>query len=198
MKNIFFEPSIPSDRKPLLDSVVGKKVKNLIRYSWWGKEDSANECGINKNEVFSLTTGPFCIAFEQDISIGFSSDVRVSSVVLWAEVYDGKESKDPMKNDQELFPIEACDQVYSEVHYKEIIGHSLTKYEIVKIETTNSLKWDHPREVGLVLFFSNGSEIVLSHQLTNKVSDDFTVLRWSQVNKDETYPLLYKMSEFWD
>lgn len=64
-----------------------------------------------------------------------------------------------MKNDKELFPIEACDPEYSEDYFKNIVGHSLTRYEIVKIETTNSLQWDHPREVGLVLCFSNDSYI---------------------------------------
>lgn len=40
--------------------------------------------------------------------------------------------------------------------------------------------------------------IILSHQLTGLVSDDFTVIRWNQADRDEKYPLLYKMSEFWN
>ena len=198
MENNFYESSFPSSRRSLLDLLIGKRVANLIRYSWWDREDSATECEINKKDVFSLTTGPFCIEFEPNISIGFSSNVKVSSIVLWAEAIDGEETDDLMKNDNELFPIEASDPEYSEDYFKNIVGHMLTGYEIVKIETTNSLQWDHPREVGLVLFFSNNSHIVLSHQLTNVVSDDFTVIRWDQVNKDEIYPLLYKMSEFWN
>lgn len=197
MKHDFFESSFPSAKRNLLDLLIGKKVENLIRYSWWSKEDSATECEIDKKDVFSLTTGPFCIEFESNISIGFNSDVTVSSIILWAETIDGKETEDLMKNDKELFPIEAGDQEYSENYFKNIVGQSLIKYEIIKIETMNSLQWDHPREVGLVLFFSDNSHIVLSHQLTNEVSDDFTVICWDQINKDSIYPLLYKTSEFW-
>lgn len=197
MEHHLLKSSYPSARRNLLDQLIGKKVEHLIRYSWWSKEDSAAECEIANKDVFSLTVGPLSIEFESNLSIGFSSDVEVSSIILWAETIDGEEAIDLMKNDHELFPVDAGDPEYSEDYYGDIVGCCLTKYEIVKIETMNSLQWDHPREVGLVLFFSNNSHIVLSHQLTNAVSDDFTVIRWDQVNKDKTYPLLYKMSEFW-
>ncbi|GIO86789.1 hypothetical protein J25TS5_37210 [Paenibacillus faecis] len=94
MKQPFFESSFPSAQRELLDLLIGKKIKNLIRYSWWCKEDSATECEINKKDVFSLTTGPLCIEFEPNISIGFSSNVKVSSIVLWAETIDGEESNE--------------------------------------------------------------------------------------------------------
>ena len=47
------------------------------------------------------------------------------------------------------------------------------------------------------MHFSNNVEIILSHQLTKKVSDDFTILQWNEIDKD-SYRKLYKMSEFWD
>ncbi|MEO3943973.1 hypothetical protein [Gorillibacterium sp. CAU 1737] len=192
-----FESSFPSARRELLDRFVGKKVMNMIRYSWWNGEASAANCEIEKEDVFSLTVGPLCIEFESDLSIGFSSHVEISSITFWAETIDGEENPDLMKNDNELFPVEAADDEYSKVYFKNLVGHSITKYEIIKLETTNPLQWDHPREVGLIFYFSNGSQLVLAHQLTTVVPDDFTVLRWDQVSK-EVYPQLYKMSEFWN
>ncbi len=42
-----------------------------------------------------------------------------------------------------------------------------------------------------MLIFSNKSQIILSHQLTKQVPDNFTVLEWDQIDKD-IYDRLYK------
>lgn len=48
----------------------------------------------------------------------------------------------------------------------------------------------------LVLIFSNKSQIILSHQLTKQVPDNFTVLEWNQIDKNVN-DRLYKTSRFW-
>ena len=48
-----------------------------------------------------------------------------------------------------------------------------------------------------MLVFSNGSQIIISHQLTKQVSHNFTVLTWDQIDKTDVYERLYKTSRFW-
>lgn len=196
MEKNYFIDTLPSEKISLLDDLIGSKVTKMTRYSWWNKEESAIKCEINNKDVFSLTTGPIEIGFNSNILLGISSDVKRSSVVLWVEKYGKNKCDDLMEEDSDLFPIQADDSKFSIDFFKSILGKTFIKYEIIKRETNNPLQWDHPREAGLVLFFSNGSQLILAHQLSKEVSDDFTVLKWEQVDK-EIYKSLYKMSRFW-
>jgi len=196
MEQKYYADSIPSEKFYLLDKLIGKKVTKMTRYSWWEKEQSAKECGISNENVFSLTVGPLGIEFDRNITIGVSSDIKRSSVILWVEKFENYKADDLMEEDSELFAVQANDKVFSNAFFASILESTLVKYKIIKVETTNPLNWDHPREVGLVLSFSNNHQMILSHQLTKEVSDDFTILEWENIDKD-IYESLYKTSKFW-
>ena len=192
---------ILSNKTDILNNLIGKTVTGFIRYSWWNAEESFAECNFlevlsEKKDVFSLTAGPAYIEFGSELAIGVSSNPSLNSVIMWLEFSKEYQKSELMCDDHELFPIDASDPEYSDIFFKEIIGEKLLKFEIIKREPKNVLFCELPREVALVLTFSNGSKLVLSHGLHDN-SDDFSVLRWKQVDK-EVYKSLYKTSQFWD
>ena len=191
----YLEQTIPTKATDLLDRLVNKKITKLIRYSWWNSETSAKECDIERCRVFSLTAGPLLIEFSNDISVGFSSKPSICSVEVWLEKDKENKREDLINNDKELFPIHAKDTIYSEKYFSNLIGSELLKYEIIKQEPINSLYWELPREVGIVLYFSNNSAIVVSHGLHDN-SDDFSVIKNEEIDKN-IIGLLYKTSEYW-
>lgn len=194
---IFFDPDIISRRKELLDKVKNIPISNVFRYTLIPKENFLKEYHLPEKNAFALSEGAMSFEFENNITLGFNSDVDTSSIIVWLEKTKECKHVDLLEDDDELYLIDIKDSKYSTKYFSSIVGQRLTKYEIIKIETDNPKKWNHPREVGLVMHFSNNVEIILSHQLTKKVSDDFTILQWNEIDKD-SYRKLYKMSEFWD
>lgn len=60
----------------------------------------------------------------------------------------------------------------------------LVKYEILKQEPYSAAYYGLPRESGLCLMFSDGSQMVIAHQLTKEVPHDFTILEWGQIDEE--------------
>jgi len=145
---------------------------------------------IERCKVFSLTSGPLFIEFDTDVCVGFASQPSICSVELWLEKDKENKRSELLSNDKELFPVYAEDDIYSEEYFGELIGSELLKYEIIKMESPNSLYWELPREVGIALYFSNQSMILISHGLHDN-SDDFSVIKREQID-DSILDLLYK------
>ncbi|XBX03644.1 hypothetical protein QMP26_24245 [Enterocloster clostridioformis] len=193
-----FEPDILSAREDLLKEVLNNKVINMARYGLEPKEHFSKEYNIaDEKKAFSLSEGALLIEFENDISLGFNSDEEICSVITWAEKYKGKYTPEPLEDDPELFPIKATDIHYSKDFYSNVINKKLIKYEIIKQEPYSATYYSLPREVGLLLTFSDNSQFIIAHQLTKEVSDNFTVLELSDIEKS-ILPTLYKTSQFWN
>lgn len=213
MKNFdVYELDIPSKKENLLKSVLNQKVKQMIRYRLDPKENFSQEYELEDRMAFSLSESALVIEFENGTSLGFGSDEERYSVITWAERYMGQDRliHGLLKDDKDLFPIMANDKKYSTEFFASIINQTLVRYEIIKFEVPDEGLPHHifsprlhylPREVGLLLIFSNKSQMIVSHGLTyeeggNFSVGSFTVLEWSQVDKD-IYPYLYKTSRFW-
>lgn len=192
----YFIPEIPSKREELLKQVINSKVKKMIRYALDPIDEYLDEYELEEKEAFSLSEGALVIEFENGISLGFNSDEEISSIIVWAETYHGKQRSDQLRDDKELFPIFSNDTRFSEVIFSEINNQTLVKYEIIKQEPYSATYYGLPRECGLCLIFSNGSQIIMAHQLTNKVPNNFAILEWRQID-EEIYQTLYKTSQFW-
>lgn len=193
-----FEPSIVSQKECLIRSVLNSKVTRLVRYGLEPKDEFSKLYGHDEKMAFSLSEGSLVIEFENGISLGFGSDEEICSVITWAERYREQYRPEQLKNADDLFPINADDLQYSTVFFANLIDKSLIRFEIIKQEPCRPTYYDLPREVGLVLVFSNKSQIILSHQLTKQVSHDFTILEWNQIDRTDVYDRLYKTSRFWD
>lgn len=182
-----YEPDIISSKKSLIKNVLNSKVNQLIRYGLEPKENFTKEYGLDERMAFSLSEGSLVIEFDNGISLGFNSDEEICSVIIWAERYDGQYRREQLKNAKDLFPIKADDTKYSTELFSNLIHKTLIGFEIIKIEPCSPAYYALPREVGLVLIFSNNSQIIISHQLTAQVSNDFTVLDWRQIDKTDVY-----------
>ena len=191
-----FIPEILSEREELLKKVIKSKVIRMIRYGLEPKEDFLCEYELDEEKAFSLSEGSLVIEFENGISLGFNSDEETCSIIMWAESYYGQYRNNQLKDDMELFPIDSKDEKYSTSFFSGIINQTLVKYEIIKQEPFSATFYGLPREVGLCLVFSNGSQMIISHQLTRAVSSNFTILEWNQIDED-IYQTLYKTSQFW-
>lgn len=192
-----YEPDIISNKEGLIRSVLNSKVNQLIRYGLEPKENFSREYGLDEKMAFSLSEGSLVIEFENGSSLGFNSDEEICSVITWAERYEGQYRPEQLRNAGDLFPIKADDMRYSTEFFADLINKSLVRFEIIKIEPYSPTYYALPREVGLVLVFSNESQIILSHELTRQVSHNFTVLDWDQIDKTDVYERLYKTSCFW-
>jgi len=197
LENNFFKPDILSKREELFVSVINSKVIKMVRYGLEPKEKFSEQYNISdEKKAFSLCEGALLIEFDNGISLAFNSDEEICSIISWAEQYGGKHSNNMLKNEDELFPINANDPNYSTKYFSDIINQKLVRYEIIKQEPFSPTYFALPREVGLQLIFSGGYNIMLSHQLTKLVSDNFTILEIQDINQD-IYQTLYKMSCFW-
>ena len=192
-----YEPDIVSNKEELIRSVLNSKVKQLIRYGLEPKEDFPKEYGLDEKMAFSLSEGSLVIEFENGTSLGFNSDEEICSVIIWAERYERQYKPEQLRSAEDLFPIKADDMKYSTEFFANLINKTLIGFEIIKLEPYSPIYYALPREVGLVLIFSNNSQMIISHQLTKQVSHDFTVLDWKQVDKTDVYERLYKSSRFW-
>ncbi len=193
-----YEPDIISNQEKLIRSVLNSKVDQLIRYGISSKEDFSKEYELDENLAFSLSVGSLVIEFDNGTVIGFNSDEEIYSVITWAERYEGQYRLEQLRNAKDLFPIKADDKNYSTKFFANLIHETLIGFEIIKIESHSPTYFALPREVGLVLIFSNKSQMILSHQLTKQVPEDFTVLEWNQIDRTDVYQRIYKTSRFWN
>ncbi|AFY40175.1 hypothetical protein Lepto7376_4040 [[Leptolyngbya] sp. PCC 7376] len=183
MTNTYFE-NIPSCQIELLQKIIGQRVENLIRYSWWSAEESTAQADIDEHEVFSLTAGPLLLYFDSGLVIGAASNPSLNSVTVWIEEDQNEvvQSGKPIESDAQLFPIEARDRKYSHLLWRKLIGQKVCDFTILKQKPINVLYEDLPNEVGIIITFEQGLAFVLSHGLHDD-SDDFSVIQKSHISE---------------
>lgn len=167
---------VPSQKKELLDRIKGEKLIKLTRFSWWEGSEAMEQCEIEADEVFSLTTGPLLLYLGSGLVVGAASDPSRNSVTLWVEKDEaGYISNEPIELDSDLYPIDAQDKIYSNSFWDQIIGHKIKEIDIYQCDPYNSLYIDLPNEVGVVITMENDKKFILSHGLHDD-SDTFSVL----------------------
>ena len=180
----------PTRKIDLLLKVKDLVLVDMIRYSWWNLSDSVKECNINENEVFSFTSGPLALCFSSGIILGAASDPSMNSVVIWQdELEDGSSLiEKPMKKDSEIFPIPVNKD---DKKWKSILKEKVSSFTVIKSKPDNPKLIDLPNEVGLIVSFENGDELVLSHGLHEVYSDDFSVIKKDSISKKLVDELTY-------
>lgn len=168
---------IPSGILVLLRSLVGRRVVDVTRFSWWAAEEAQQECGLESEDVFSLTAGPAAIAFDSGVVIGVASNPSMNSVSVWME-RDGTGSlvrSEPLSSDEELHPISAKDPKFACPFWHQVVGARVDAVSIlIRRPTTARLK-ELPNEVGLCFSLDSGAKFIVAHGLHND-SDDFVII----------------------
>lgn len=177
---IGFAEAPPSSSRELLRSIIGSKLSNIVRYSWWPADAVARECSISNENAFSLTAGPLFMAMDCGIELGVASNPELNSIVAWDEKYlSAVEPKRAMKAADDLFPILATDFVYAGGYWNDLIGGTLQGICFLKRKEMSLVEAARPSEVGLIFYFDNGRRVIASHGMCDG-SDVFSVFNGQQ------------------
>src|SRR5665213_1157152 len=159
-----FEEDVPSNKKELLAKLVGATVAELVRYSWWPAAESAKECNIPNGSVFSLTAGPLLLTLQSGLAVSVFSIPQLISVVVTVERDESGRIVDdnPVTGDDELYPVSATDSVYSSDDFGRFVGKRIASIHLLQ-RAAEEPGWSYrPREVGVVLAFDGGGELILA------------------------------------
>ncbi|MEW8693491.1 MAG: hypothetical protein AB2535_20850 [Candidatus Thiodiazotropha endolucinida] len=181
MTTPMYGEGIPSERANLVSQLVGQELNGLVRYSWLPEDEAVDEYGIDRDEVFSLTSGPLLMCFASGLAVGFSSDPSKNSIVLWVEKNENGESIDELaEDDEELFSIDAKEQ---RLYWSDFLNKKISATQVVHRKAGSAKMAELTNEVGLIIVFEDGSEFVLSHGLHDN-SDDFSVISREQISNE--------------
>lgn len=177
-----FKEDVPSAQLQLLTQLQHYKVSKLVRYSWLSPEAAAKEWGMPQSSVFRFTAGPLLITLESNLVLGFSSLPEKASITLWIEETEAGERDEATSilNDEELYPVDACDPVFSEPSICKLLNKRVISIKILKKEPENILLAQVPCEAGLLITFDDNTELVLSHGLHDN-SDDFAIIYQQEI-----------------
>lgn len=170
---------IPSQFAHALRALVGHRITGATRYSWWAPEDNEQECGVQGQDVFSLTAGPVAIAFDTGVTLGIASEPSTNSVCVWMEQDEAQQSKreEPLALDTDLHPVHASDTRYAGDFWRSVIGSRVTAVSVLVRKPATARMAELPNEVGLCFSMDSGVKVVASHGLHDD-SDDFSVISY--------------------
>ncbi|WP_375474003.1 hypothetical protein [uncultured Nostoc sp.] len=184
MKTFLYTSDIPSNRSEVLDSLKGLAILNLTRYSWEPPDRAVLEYGIEAKEVFSLTAGCLIMSFDSGLVIGYGSQPSKNSVTIWVEKNEAAETSEELaEEDNELYPVDATDAVYSNNFWARFVGQRISNITILKRSYSSALYADIANEIGLLFEVEDGSRFIASHGLHDD-SDDFSVIQESQIDNE--------------
>jgi hypothetical protein len=173
---------LPSNRRELLEHIQRAKISSMTRYSWYQPNEAAEEIedlyDAPAKEVFRRTTGGLVIALDSGINLGFGSADSIASVSLW----EAKANDFENDEDNEFFPIDACDPDYSEEEICQLLGKQIIQVSILKRNHEDPLYEHLPCEAGLVLKFENEFEFIVSHGLSENI-DNFAIIHKYEVSR---------------
>lgn len=177
-----YPASIPSRRLEFLHELLGRRIKELTRYSWWAPEEAMRECSLVAPQVFGRTAGPLLLTFDTGIELGVANDPSLGSVVIWIERDEAGRTvvEDPLSSDTDLFPIRAEDAQYASSNWREVLGEKIRGIEILVRRAPSIRMANLPNEVGLSFELEDERTIVAVHGLRND-SDDFAVVKLDEL-----------------
>ena len=173
---------IPSRVSALLRSLIGRRVVDATRFSWWAPEEAQQECDLASEDVFSLTAGPVAIAFDSGVVLGVASDPSTNSVSVWKERDEvGRLLRsEPRSSDEGLYPISATDRKFAHSFWHQMIGARVDAVSILVRKPRTARLGELPNEVGLCFSLDSGAKVVAAHGIHDD-SDDFVIISEQQV-----------------
>jgi hypothetical protein len=192
IKTKLFDESILSEKLELIKNIKGSIISGLARYSLEEPEEVAKEIEeqfhlssfVSKISVFRRTYGPLLLTLNSGMIIGFGSIESQGSVSVWIEkTSEGQyDSESSIMNDDDFFPIDACDSTYSEKMIQELLGQKISSVKIIRNEELCS-QMGVAAEVGLTLLFENNHEIIISHNISNNI-DSFAIITRNEIRPE--------------
>ncbi len=174
-----FDSVPPSRAIDILESVIGLRIVDLFRYSWWPGAQAKRECGIDNAQVFSLTAGPFVVVFETGAALRVYSDPKWNSVTVQSAVLS------VLDEDPELFAIASDDETYATPFWRQVAGRKLLAFSVLKPKVAEGNEATRFSEKGLLFHVEGSCDFVASHNLF-VAPDDFSVAEVSQLDSVAT------------
>lgn len=181
MTTPIYDTSIPSDAKPLLSSLIGRKLVKMIRFNDDPIERLVDVFEIEPKDFFAFCPGSIVLYFADGLETGSSSDSGQNTVIMWVERNEIGERRDWLLEEwDEATPFNAKDCE----PWKHFLGQTITSVAIIKeidINDENPKIDSLPSECGVMLGFDNGLSLIISHGL-NDYSDNTTIITPDQIH----------------
>jgi len=172
---------VPLARRRILVNLVGKEIRELIRFSWLPGQQASKDYELRNEDVFSLTAGPCLLKTSGGLEVAFASDPGLASVIVWVErTADGVSTSEPLASDADLHAISVTDATFSSPKWASLVGKTIASVTILKRRPENSLLEEKPNEVGVDIGLDDGQHVIFGHGLHDD-SDDFAVIRPEQI-----------------
>lgn len=172
---------IPSRMTDLLQSVIGHRILDATRHSWWLPAVAQGRRGIAAQEVFSRTCGPVTFEFDNGLVLGLDCDPRQQSVVVWTESDESAFPRkwEPAVASEQLHPVHSADPVFSNAFWHGLVGTRIAMISIFVRRPAAPKMALLPNEVGLCFLLDSGARFVAAKGLAD-VSDDFVIVPEAQ------------------
>jgi hypothetical protein len=181
MNSLLFNSDLPSNRRALLDSLLGQRLVELVRYSWLPPAQAAADYALADAQVFGRTAGALALSLESGLVIGVASEPSKNSVIVWLERDErGSVREDSLARDVELHPVSAADPRYADARFAAAAGARIRRVRALRRVGQSVRHDDLPSEAALELELDRGDPIVLAHGLHDD-SDDFAVLHPDEI-----------------
>lgn len=182
------EGEILSNRMELVKKLKDSTISKLTRYSWdpphQVAEDILDSFNAPASLVFRRATGSLLITLDNGFVMGFSYAPSEGSLTAWVEKTKDFEIDQSLStiNDDELYPIDALDETYSEPSVSILVGQKISSVSILKRDNPRSTR-SGPVDAGLVLEFKNRLELIVALNLSES-TDDFAIIFRDEIDPE--------------
>jgi hypothetical protein len=178
----FFESNVPSAQISVLKKLKNSRVRNLGRYSWEPLnivvQMIEEDLNVPASSLFRRGLGCLLITLESGLIVGFADIPSEGSVSVWVEQSENGEKRIQYSvlDDDELYPIDALDENFSEPLVHSLVGEEILSVSIIR-DTYLYETRGVAGEVGIVLKFKNDSELIISRNLCSNINDFDLIIR---------------------
>lgn len=184
---------LPSESRDLIGSILGKRVKNLIRVMKIDFDQFMRDFKIHENELFALGHGDLFIELEDGMLIGVSSRSLARSVILWLEREGGEERGVDYLRRQ--YGAEAkvidCRSAYAAAQWSILPGQRIERVSMLKVANEPGHR-PYPNERGLLLVGENGDELLVAREMMADGPAHMVLMRRDQIRGDMMECLTYE------
>lgn len=176
-----YEISIPSQAKKLLNSLVGRKLVNMVRCNDDSISHLIDVFDIKPNDFFALCLGAILLYFEDGLIFGAVSTPHENTVLVWVEKNElGQSTSILQENNPNINAFYANDFEQWNIFLGQKI-HSVCIIKEIDINNENPRIDSLPSERGIIFEFDNKSSLIISYGL-NSPSYDTTIITLEQIN----------------
>ncbi len=169
-----FNWTIPSDNNNILENIIGKEIRSIIKASHETYSDHIsylNDVGIagyrDQFSFFKYALGSFIFSFSDGTECAFSSAEDLNSIIMSLQKSSTQEiNQNYIFDDDDVLDFIKLDTIESSTDLQNTINKKITTINILTKANLNDKEKLLPSEKGVEFIFENHKKIILSHNLT--------------------------------